>query len=543
VSRYLIFVIAGFLGIVGVLIIWIWEPQDQQTTTIKSIVGTSDSFVQETWLIYPVNYFAAKLISFDGENKIYGLGWPVWSNQQLSWSTLWNSIDNIIQYNGVILPRQISRSAWVPKFTQERYSEWMVKLFLEGMSSSQTDTSSIQYLMSKSNKQLLSGSILDTFKLGCTDRRLFTTQFCDLKLQDSILMWDLYDLSTVWQELDIIADYVFSKSTNKDNQTTFCNAMLKQYRYSWSPLISRNMQWCSEETTNEVTYISYMISVNEEVRTNQFTNKVYNNASINQYKLMSRYQYLMYKIKWAEYIEAQDDEILRTYGSYITQLVDRTEITQPYGDIITIFHQAYLLPWLNEREAYSSASQKDITNWLIYVSNLIINGDESQWITSVASGSRLQSVDFLKSQGIYDENNTYVDKIADNPAPEQPSIVTSDVATINTTSTRTWSTTPTPTPTVSAKDTLNALIATVLNVEPTSVNQRGSIVIIQYPYKWMSWFVAVDLVKKWETQIYFDSPDSGATKITHPQVIFNSSNKELIMAIMDNYLGSNPSVK
>gem|GEM_PF-5377279 len=73
----------------------------------------------------------------------------------------------------------------------------MVKLFLEGMSSSQTDTSSIQYLMSKSNKQLLSGSILDTFKLGCTDRRLFTTQFCDLKLQDSILMWDLYDLSTV----------------------------------------------------------------------------------------------------------------------------------------------------------------------------------------------------------------------------------------------------------------------------------------------------------------------------------------------------------
>gem|GEM_PF-4966173 len=47
-SRYLIFVIAGFLGIVGVLIIWIWEPQDQQTTTIKSIVGTSDSFVQET---------------------------------------------------------------------------------------------------------------------------------------------------------------------------------------------------------------------------------------------------------------------------------------------------------------------------------------------------------------------------------------------------------------------------------------------------------------------------------------------------------------
>jgi hypothetical protein len=66
---------------------------------------------------------------------------------------MWNSIDNIVQYNGVILPRQISRSAWVPKLQQEFYSESMIKTFLEGMGTSQADSSSIMLAMDSITKK------------------------------------------------------------------------------------------------------------------------------------------------------------------------------------------------------------------------------------------------------------------------------------------------------------------------------------------------------------------------------------------------------
>lgn len=528
VSRYVIFVISWILSIMAVLIIWVREPNlAAVSSTNTTFTGTSDAFVQEPWLIYPVNYFAGKLISFDGNNNIYGLGWPIWSTQQLTWPVLRNSIDNIVQYNWVILPRQISRSAWVPEFTKEWYSVELVQTFLEWMWSSQVDISSIQSSIKHITKKSLSESMFKTFSISCTKRMLFIRDFCDLKLQDSISTRNSYDLSGSVSELQTIKEYVFS-SNSSNIQTLFCNEMIKQYRYSGKASMAAIMNWCSEEITNEAAYIGYMIDINQEVKTNKFTNRVYNNIIINQYKLMSVYQYLMSKIQWGEYINEQDDNILHTYGSYIVKLANNNLISQPYWDIITVFHNKYLIPWLTERNVFASTYQKGITQELIDSTNLLINWDASKWFKSITEWSRLRE-------------NWEIGWLLVNQSPpigvETPDEVIMQNTGYNENSTTSGETTTT---TWEQANTLwiNQLIKQVLWSEPQSVTKNWTIIIVKYSYKSAWWIASIDLSQKWLTQLYFDSPDFGATKITHPQVIFANSNTELIIAIMSDYLTS-----
>lgn len=543
VSKYLIFVIAGLLSIVGILIIWIWEPSDNLVWYMDTVsTGNADAFVQETGLIYPVNYYAAKTIDFDDGNKIYGLGGPIWSSIQ-EWTTtrLWNSIDNIVQYNGVILPRQISRSAWVPKLQQPYYSESMINVLLDGMANSQTDVDSIMWSLTQARKDTLDQSMFDTFRIWCSNRKLFITKFCDLKIHDTIATRNQYDLSWSVAELSIIKNYVFDISNNRDNQQSFCNIMIKQYRYSGHPWLANLMTSCDSMITNEVNYIGNMIAINEEISSNTFTNKIYNNPTIDRYKLMSRYQYLMGKINGGEYIDSQDDDILRRYDAYITKIASSNGsiAEQPYGDIITVFHQQKLIPWLQNRDAFASTEQKAITEQLINTTNLIINGDAQLGIESVTKWSRLRSIDFLISEGLYDPNSAG----SWSNLTETPSSPIDQ-----------WSTTPVvstpieePIPTepvvqepTSTWSTLTELITKVLGIEPTSFKQNGDLVIIQYPYKGKSWFAAVNIKNRWDTQLYYNSDISGAVKITHPKVIFNSSDTELMMAIMNNFLSTNP---
>jgi|GEM_PF-3412801 len=66
-----------------------------------------------------------------------------------------NSINNIVQYNGIILPRQISRSAWVPHFESEIYSEAMITTLLKGMGDSQVNLMDISDKLTKPQVTLL----------------------------------------------------------------------------------------------------------------------------------------------------------------------------------------------------------------------------------------------------------------------------------------------------------------------------------------------------------------------------------------------------
>jgi hypothetical protein len=100
------------------------------------------------------------------------------------------------------------------------------------MGTSQVNIDSISSSLLQSKKNILDNSLFDTFNIGCTSRKLFTTKFCDLKLFDAIPLWSSYDLSGSIEELQFVHDYVFSSSTNKDIKAQFCDAMIKQYRYS-----------------------------------------------------------------------------------------------------------------------------------------------------------------------------------------------------------------------------------------------------------------------------------------------------------------------
>jgi hypothetical protein len=535
VSRYLIFVLAWIFAVIATLIIWIWEPDTATLTSTQTSTWVANPwYITQTGLIYPANYFAAWSLNFDWDNKIFWLGWPIWRNQ---W--MWNSIDNIVQYNGVILPRQISRSAWVPKLQQAYYSESMIRTFLEGMGTSQADINLIKSDIVPISKATLDGSLFNTFGIGCTSRSLFTTIFCNLKLQDAIPMRNAYDLSGSISELTTIHNYVFTTSRDTNIAKNRCTAMIEQYRYSAAGGFIWLTKWCDADIVNEAQYIENMIAINQEVGSNQYTSKVYINPIINRYKLMSWYQYFMSRIQSNQFVDGQDDVILETYDAYITKLTDSNSIVQPYGDIIAIFHQQYLIPWLTSRDSFASIPQREFTQSMIATTNLIVNGDTNQWIVSVSSWSRLKSIEFLVSQGMYYDNSNTTWSAA---AYTTPPSTTSGSTTTNTT---TWTINPTPNTWAAAPQpavsSIDGLIAKVLGTTPTSTpTKRWQIILIKYNYKWAGWIVSVDLSKKGITQIYYDSPVSGATKITHPQVIFNTSNTELILAIMNNYLSTNP---
>jgi hypothetical protein len=539
VSRYLIFVLAGIFAIIAILVIWIREPSSNKIITRNTMTGSEYQwYIQETWLIYPVNYFAEGSLNFEWDNKIFWLGWPIWRNQ---W--MWNSIDNVVQYNWVILPRQISRSAWVPKLQQAYYTESMIKTFLEWMGTSHTDSSLIKATMDTVSKKSFSGSMISYFEIGCSARSIFITTFCDLKIIDAINQWNEYDLSKSTDQLAIVYSYLFKKHPNSNIQKARCNAMIQQYRYSANPNIAPLTLWCSKKITNEIAYIGNMVVVNEEIKSNKYTTTIYNEPSINRYKLMSWYQYFMMRIK-ADEFTSKDVVALTDYNSYIIKLANEWVIVQPYGDIIATFHQTYLTTWLDRRESFATSNEQELTQELKTTTNTIIYGDAIQWIVSINSWSRIRSNDFLIAQWWYYETSNTSSSSSDKNTSNNESTWWNNIqdnsqqnlwtGSTKATSIATWQTLPTT-------SALDWLISQVLGTAPTSPPiKKWQLILIKYTYKWKNRFAAVDLSKNGTTQVYYDSPVSGATKITHPQVIFNTSNKELIAAIMDNYIRSNP---
>jgi hypothetical protein len=382
--------------------------------------------------------------------------------------------------------------------------------------------------------------MVDRFGIGCSIRPIMTTTFCDLKLIDAINQWGSYDLSSATTQLPMVYDYIFVSHPNTDIQKLRCQAMIQQYRYSANPLIKKLTQWCSSTITTEAEYISNMVAVNEEVRSNKFNNKIYSEPSINRYKLMSWYQYFIPKITTDQFND-EDVTILTNYDSYITKLVSRWSIAQPYWDIISVFHQQYLIPWLDRRDSFAKPNEKALTQALKKTTDLIIYGDTSQGMVSITSWSRIKPIDFLMSQWLYygdnDATTSWSSSINNQISTSEPQ--SSSPAT---TTQVTWSvTTQQQDTTTSGDSSLDALISQVLGTTPTATPiKRWQIILIKYNYKWVWWIAAVDLWKKWATQLYYDSLISGATKITHPKVIFNTSNKELIIAIMNNHISTNP---
>gem|GEM_PF-1915420 len=157
--------------------------------------------------------------------------------------------------------------------------------------------------------------------------------------------WRQYDLNDSVNELDRIYPYI-TNSSNLALTETWCNALIKQYRYSANPRMQPYVSQCSEDIQSEVRSIADMIVVSNEVNSNNYTNTIYQNPVMNRYKLMSLYQYLMTKITTNTFSSNTDSAILNTYNSYIIKLADSNTIVQPYGDIIATFHTLYLIPWL-----------------------------------------------------------------------------------------------------------------------------------------------------------------------------------------------------
>jgi hypothetical protein len=126
-------------------------------------------------------YFAESPITFTWNNTIFWLGWPIRLSQ---WA--WNSIDNIIQYNWIILPRQIGGNAWVPNLQQQDYTKSMIQMLLTWMANSSVTIESIEAALDNIEKEEPSASLSSIFWIWCINKPLFTTKFCDLKLWDAM---------------------------------------------------------------------------------------------------------------------------------------------------------------------------------------------------------------------------------------------------------------------------------------------------------------------------------------------------------------------
>jgi len=536
VNKYLIFVFAAFLSIIVVGILWIWQPSTLQSISINNSTWYK-AYHQEVGLLHPLNFYAAKELVFDKSSKIYALGWPIWSQDNMI-----NSINNIVQYNGIILPRQISRSAWVPHFESEIYSEAMITTLLKGMGDSQVNLMDISDKLTKPQVTLLEDWLIKSFGLSCTNRNLTTFTFCDLKLSSSINSRYHYNLTNSVSELPTIHDYIFTQSNNDSLKQMFCDSMVRQYRYEWNGTIKSLLRSCSQDIINESEDIAQMKEINQEIDTGQITNKVYSNPIMNRYKLMSIYQYLMRQINNNEFADEKDTNVLISYNSFITNLGNQWNIKQPYGDIILVFHQLHLIPWLDGRDSFASTSQRELTKQLIATTKLLINWDASIGFSSIGKWPRLtNSGDLITGSSLEPTSRNIID---DDIIRE---IFTWDISqwfnsdnSGNTTNS--WDiiggdskdeliiTEQTPIP------TLTWLIMSVIGVTPQSITKRWNLVIVKFSFSDIKWIVAINTTDKWSAQLYYESDVSGATKITHPALLFKPSNQETIHGILEWYI-------
>ena len=280
------------------------------------------------------------------------------------------SKSNLISYNGVILPQQVSINTnsdifSMDDFYNQNFSKEDLKNLLHTLVVNDSIYSRVKDLPSPQDNrrewQMLDGWLIKWFSLWCMDTHKALDFFCDKFLDIFYEYGKYYDLYGYSSELlSLVRDL---RRQNK-NIEPVCKMINEYVQHSWvgpSDNLTLIMDYCSKEDQNFYKKMINFIEVEKDLSQPELSDKVYEDPDLNAYKLLSAQQNV-YRILNGTSLNKR---YISSYLSFVQALINKdkwtsTYISPIYKDMTYIFNRDELTDRLLSKWQLSSDLKSQI---------------------------------------------------------------------------------------------------------------------------------------------------------------------------------------
>ena len=286
------------------------------------------------------------------------------------------SKNNLVSYKWIILPQSVfidnnSKNLISledfnnSKTTRADLENILNVLVLDSVIEKTVDLSNISPSGWKANR--FEWTLTDGFNLWCLDKNKVSDFVCDQ------FLWIFYDYGKyydLWEYSSEILTLMNKLRKKHKNIDPLCE-MVKEYtEHSWvssSEALHYTMEYCSEDEKQYYKKLTNFIEVENSLSQPELSDKVFDDADLNAYKLLSAQQYLYNKsLRWNS-----NENYIKSYLDFVQALINKDNgsnrfIKPLYKDLLYVFNMDYLYPFLETNSMVSLKIRIDeINNWNI----------------------------------------------------------------------------------------------------------------------------------------------------------------------------------
>lgn len=300
------------------------------------------------------------------------------------------SDNNLLLYKGFVAPRFLSIYRTAPIVDIELINKWSYSIqdidsIFQNIIFSPIQQNSID---SSQPNTIPVTNIATTFNINCINN-IVLSPICEDYLQKFIQQSFMYNRL----EAEDVESVHKTLIQNTKRQKKYCESIADHVLYSKTKNEQANkfIKDCPQDTEDKLIQENDFREVQEQLRTKNIENKVYQNNTINKYKLTSMWQSL--------YSDSTQNKItsryLEQYIAYTQNLLRKNMLTGSYKEMLYYYNNTYLLPTLYDIQTQNPSISN--TNAIENI-NILNKWSKLLWFTWLENN--------IQNKGIITHTNT-----------------------------------------------------------------------------------------------------------------------------------------
>jgi len=335
------------------------------------------------------------------------------------------SINNLLTYKWFIVPKYFyldtdTKIKDIGYFEKDNYDLIYLKNFIQNIVLVRTPDTSLDF---NTNTQLpLHEGLITQFNLECAFKWKAFQWTCKHYISNFLDNFYIYDIKSDYQNLHLLFNTL---SLNKTNKLKFCENLKKYSLYANDIDFSLEdiFYQCGLDYLHDFRIFQEFVDVQRQLWQWVVNNTVYNEAIVNEYKLLSLQQLIYTEIANGKI----NDRLIYSYLLYLQNILKEWRLSRFYSDELYRFNNYYLNP---ELENYNTSSQKILAENIINEINIINKGNKLigfNWLISLVQHKDLVKIRekkvFVISKQTIDEMVKQLDKLSFFTITKSPTIL------------------------------------------------------------------------------------------------------------------------
>ena len=354
--RWGLFIFVAILGVLSWIMI---QVKANQSSGIE-LVGDSSIGNKSNWAESNVDKIMSSQISKDNDiQPIISFGSVSFNNKSFQTKS------NLIKYQWIVLPQLMSLDFWstnfvsLDKFANKETTREDIENMIKDLITNEAIYRKTSTLPNAQNGRwewkTFQWWLMEGFGLWCVKNEKLWDFVCDRLLERFYKYWQYYDLSLYSSDLLILVREL--NRQNKDIEP-ICTMIPEYIWHSWvisADILGSIMNFCWEEEFQYYKKMVNFIDIDNSLRQPELLDKVFDDADLNAYKLLSAQQIVYRSLNSSSINEG----FIRSYLTFVQNLLNKDNksgryLNPIYKDMLYVFNTDILYATLIKKGRFST---------------------------------------------------------------------------------------------------------------------------------------------------------------------------------------------